>query len=293
MRSLESKAQIAKTHKALSKKLLDSGLEYRETEKKSERFNEVKSFFSKLNGPQSHPGVKIEEIDLSQNDREIDKNSEEFKALKESIRSQGLLQRPILTLGLSSHKPFLCVAGHRRILAYIELGFAIVPAELILTKSENEVRMARLAENIVRQSLKPLELAEAVFRMKESLGEIQGVARLLNKNRNYISRLCKVACWPEEAKRIVHDFGLNQKQVISIAMKKLNNQQVVEELLKIVSPNDATQCSTPRKVDAKGLSPKNISKIDNFVKLKKLNSRDKELIYEFLREVNIKGWIPE
>ena len=288
MTSNQSKLEIDRTHKALTKKLMDSGLEYREVEKKAERFSEVKAFFSKLNGPQSHPGVKIEEIDLSQNDRVIDVLSEDFIGLKESIKSQGLLQRPLLTLGLSSDKPFLCVAGHRRILAYIELGYSVVPAELIVTENQTDVRLARLAENIVRQNLKPLELAESVWRLREELGEVKGVARLLNKNRNYITRLCKVACWPKEAKEIVREHALNHKQVISVAMKKLNDSEVIYELQKLI----ATPCSIESAFSSAKLTEKNKSKIDEFLKRKSLKDKEKSLIYEFLKEVKIKGWTP-
>ena len=92
-------------------------------------------------------------------------------ALKESIQEQGLLQRPILTLGLSTERPFLCIAGHRRILAMADLGHAVIPAELIYSPEEKQVRLARLAENLVRENLKPLELAEAVARIKDTLQE--------------------------------------------------------------------------------------------------------------------------
>ena len=139
----------------------------------------------------------------------------------------------MLTLGVSIEKPFLCVAGHRRIFAYKKLNHKVVPAELILSSNESQIRLARLAENVVRQNLAPLELAEAVKKLKYELSEnIQGVARVLNKNRNYITRLLKIANWPDEAKNIAKENAFNQKQLISIAMKKLKDDEIIIELKK-------------------------------------------------------------
>ena len=70
------KQQIDQTHRSLTNKLIAAAKEYQSTDKAAKRFVEVQSFFSSLEGPKPHPGVKIEEIDLSHNDRVIDTESE-------------------------------------------------------------------------------------------------------------------------------------------------------------------------------------------------------------------------
>ena len=211
-------------------------LEYQKSNPKAERFTAVQQLFERVKekGKGSLPSVKISEIDLSQNDRNINKESSEFLALKESIKDQGLLQRPILTLGVSSSKPFLCVAGHRRILALQSLGVLECPAELMFPTNENDVQLARLAENLVRQNLRPLELAESVSRVKSRLNEsTSGVARILNKNRAYVTELLKIAEWPKEAKEIVEAKNLGIRKLGHIAKRKLSDQEVIEELQSI------------------------------------------------------------
>jgi len=290
------KDQIEDTHKALTQKLMAAAKEYQSTDKAGKRFAEVQDFFDSLESSAPHPGVKIEEIDLSQNDREINTDSESFKDLVESIQSQGLLQRPVLTLGVSIDKPFLCVAGHRRILAYKKLNHKVVPAELILSKSEAQIRLARLAENLVRQNLEPLELAEAVYRLKAELNKnIQGVAKILSKNRNYITRLLKIACWPEEAKEIVRKNSFTQKELIQVAMKKMDDAEVIQALKDLEAKSNATPCSKQNRAGASalGFASSNRKKIDEYFLQERIDKDTQEKIYSFLSHMKIRGWFPD
>lgn len=295
MKSETKKDKVDRTHQALTSKLLAAAREYQSTDKAAQRFVEIQKFFDSLDTSKPHPGVKIDEIDLSQNDREIDTESNNFKALVESIKYQGLLQRPVLTMGVSIQKPFLCVAGHRRILAYQSLGHKVVPAELILSKNEAQIRLARLAENVVRQNLEPLELAEAVLNLKSDLREnIQGVARILNKNRNYITRLLKIANWPDEAKDLIRNNKFTQKQLIEIAMKKLDDDEVVEVLERIIGSSNATPGSKKRSgATSTGFSISNKKKIENYFEQNMINNDTQDKIMDFLVHMKIKGWVPE
>ena len=242
--SMEDK--INKTISGVKKEILD----YNKVDKKSEWYISVKDLFAKVKekGKGSLPAVNISEIDLEHNIRNVDKTSSNFIALKESIKEQGLLQRPVLTLGLSSSKPFLCVAGHRRILALQELNVQTCPAELIYSNDENDIHLARLAENLVRQNLKPLELAESVARLKERINTTTaGVARILKKDRMYVTQLLKIASWPKEAKKIVHENDLNIKRLYLIARQRLTNEELIQELMRIVDKKVMNGTSQNRK----------------------------------------------
>ncbi len=94
----------------------------------------------------------------------LDKDA--FKELKASIMNNGLLQ-PIAVRVAGDNYEIL--GGHRRYLAVHELArehpgddrFVAIPA-LVVDVEDNRVAAARLAENINRADLNPLEIAEGI-----------------------------------------------------------------------------------------------------------------------------------
>jgi ParB family chromosome partitioning protein len=95
--------------------------------------------------------VKIKDIKRGQNDRQVDSPALEeaaIRTLAESIRSEGLLQPPVVTEDLE------LAAGFRRLAAVELLGWAecevrVVPGPLTETKK----RIIRLTENLQRADL--------------------------------------------------------------------------------------------------------------------------------------------
>lgn len=269
-------------------------LDYNKVDERTKWYSSVKELFEKVRekGKGSLPAVKISEIDLGQNIRDIDLTSSDFKALKESIKEQGLLQRPVLTLGVSSTKPFLCVAGHRRIYALKELAIVSTPAELIFPENEQDIHLARLAENLVRQNLKPLELAESVFRLKDRLKTTTaGVARLLKKERMYVTQLLKMASWPDEAKRLIHENDINVGRLSLVAKRKLSNEEVIAEIHKILDSKVRDNPSPIRK--GAYLKPRNKKRMLDYFQTRNLESETQTIILEFLKDMKINGWHAE
>lgn len=293
------KQQIEDTHSKLIKKIDSSAAQYAEADEKSKRYEEIRNYFISLKDRASHPGVKIDEIDLSQNDRIIDETSEDFLSLKESIKEQGLLQRPILTLGTDLNKPFLCIAGHRRIKAIQKLGNKTVPSELIYSKEKNQIQLARLAENTVRSNLKPIELAESILRLKSALQETTtGISRVLNKNRTYITELLKIAQWPQDVKNMVHENNLTIKSITKIAKRSLEENEIRKQILSLIeketqeSPNMSDGTTQDKKQPVK-FNTKNLTKMNTYITEEKLSLDEITTISKFLSAMRIKGWIPE
>ncbi|MFK7952642.1 MAG: ParB/RepB/Spo0J family partition protein [Ekhidna sp.] len=275
--------KIASTVKGVKKEFQ----EHKKIDTQAEWYLSVKEMFQKVKqkGKGSLPTVRIQEIDLSQNSREIDISSSDFIGLKESIKEQGLLQRPVLTLGLSTSKPFLCVAGHRRILALKELGYDACPAELIYSENEQDIHLARLAENLVRQNLKPLELAESVLNLKDRFNETTtGVARILNKHRGYVVELLKIAKWPTEAKKIIKDHDINIRKLGHIAKRKMTDSEVIEALLGLVSMSGSP---TEKKNNLRKKFPLKTDKFYEYCHDKKFNKDQILFISSVLSELKL------
>ena len=298
--------KMVATHKSLQRGLDKEAGEYFKVEEQAERFKTVKNFFEKQVGKAriASPAIKISEIDLSQNDRVIDTSGQEFLVLKESIEEVGLLQRPVLTLGTNINKPFLCVAGHRRILALIELGNESTPAELVFSEDEKKIRIARLSENLVRSDLKPLEFCSAVARLKNELSETNtGLSRILNKNRGYIVAIVKIASWPEEAKEIAERNNFQITQLTGISKLDLEPHEVLVRLKQLESQKSVSSVSTnstPKPKNKSGasaggsrLSESNKKKLDTYFIDRRIEEPIKLEILKFLKEMKIRGWCPD
>jgi len=100
--------------------------------------------------------------------------------LKTSIEREGVLQ-PILVRKVGDS--YQLVAGERRLRAAIELGLESIPALSVAIDSERLLEVA-LIENLQRQDLNPIELAQAYGRLmglrdwtQEALAEALGVGR--------------------------------------------------------------------------------------------------------------------
>ncbi|NRA43525.1 MAG: ParB/RepB/Spo0J family partition protein [Oligoflexales bacterium] len=276
-------SKIASTVKGVEKEFKD----HKKVDAQAEWYLSVKEVFKKVQqkGKGSLPSVRIDEIDLSQNSREIDTSTADFVGLRESIKEQGLLQRPVLTLGLSTSKPFLCVAGHRRIMALKELGYETCPAELIYSENEQDIHLARLAENLVRQNLKPLELAESVLNLKERLNETTtGVARILNKHRGYVVELLKIAKWPNDAKQLIKEHDINIRKLGHIAKKKMTDSEVIEALLALVNVSGSP---TEKKDVRKNKFPLRTEKFYEYCNNKKFNEDQISFISSVLSELKL------
>lgn len=242
----------------------------------------------KLGGVNFEAPVSL--IDLSQNHREIDTLSEEFIALKESIHSQGLIQRPIVAISNNIEQPLLCIAGHRRIQALKELGQDKIPVIIGDYKGKGTQELARLAENVVRKNLKPIELAEAVYNLKEQLKETNsGVARILDKHRGYIIILLKIATWPDHIKTLIKDNDIGMHFLNKLAKKSMTHEQIANEIRAYITSN-MSNSSTPAKSHSASFSEKNQAKMVRYFEENSLDGTARKYIEDFLHKMKIRGW---
>lgn len=110
--------------------------------------------------------IELAQISQSDANPRFTLDKEAFKELKKSIKNNGLLQ-PIAVRVVGD--TYEIVGGHRRFLAVRELArehpddgrFKALPA-LVVDITDTRVAAARLAENINRADLNPLEIAEGI-----------------------------------------------------------------------------------------------------------------------------------
>ncbi len=91
----------------------------------------------------------------------IDRESDSFKALMESIKDRGVLE-PVLVTPRDGKYLLLC--GERRYLATQKLGQESIPARIINTVNQkDEILAYQLVENLQREDLNPIEQAKGIL----------------------------------------------------------------------------------------------------------------------------------
>lgn len=142
--------------------------------------------------------IPLEEITTTAllNFRTQAEQSEDFGGLADSIGKYGLLQ-PLLVRnkvsypkkeGLQNLGVFQIVAGHRRYFACKKIGLHSV-ACIVMELSDQEAFEVALVENVQRQSLNPIEEAEAFksYVVNFGRGSITRLARKIGKSEEYVS----------------------------------------------------------------------------------------------------------
>jgi len=229
--------------------------------------------------------LPIDKISTNDNIRSsVKKDDPEFMQLVESIKESGLLQLPVVTVTRSE---ILCISGHRRIEALKYLGIDKVKCVIRHIEEQVARKVAQLAENTARKALAPLDLALAVNGIKSDGGYSSvRLAELLGKERKYVERLLKISNWCEEAKKIVreNEEKFNLHGLFYIAQRKLSDDEVLHELSKgLVDTN-----IKPLPVKVRREEKRN--ELYSWCEAKGYGVKETELIKEFLKEKNVKGW---
>ena len=257
--------------------------------------------------------LPIDLITLDENLRSnINKESLEFKQLKASIEESGLLQLPVVT---PTDNDILCVGGHRRIEALKELKHTHVKCYIRKLKSKENIVLAQLIENTARENLHPLDMARAIKQIKDhSESKLKAlaknkrakpkfsatkVAELIGKERKYVEQMLKCANWPEEAITTGLNINLQYKQIVEINAECKEDSEVIAYLLKLISKKSSTNEGSAKKENAirQGSSvafrPKNKDKMLKHFADRGLDNQIQQYILDFLKDMRIKGWLPE
>ena len=123
-----------------------------------------------------------------------------LEALAMSIREVGVLQ-PIVVR--KAGNGFELIAGERRLRAAKLAGLATVPAVIRESDDAESLREA-LIENIHREDLNPIELAEAFRELLEELGlKQETLAERLGMSRSHIANTIRLLQLPTEVQQLL------------------------------------------------------------------------------------------
>ncbi|MFZ5434593.1 MAG: ParB/RepB/Spo0J family partition protein [Calditrichota bacterium] len=147
------------------------------------------------------PGIMVSEIAVDL----IDPNpfqprqvfdDEAIEELKQSILAQGLLQ-PVLVR--KSGDRYQLIVGERRWRASRAAGLTEIPALVREEASDEEMLELALLENVQRQDLNPIELAQALLSLQQKCSLTQeAVAEKLGVSRAHVANILRLLKLPAE-----------------------------------------------------------------------------------------------
>ena len=146
--------------------------------------------------------IDIRLIDVNPNQPRKNFEPTALKELSDSIKLHGVIQPIIVN---KSGDRFIIVAGERRFRASKLAGLKAIPA-IVKNYTEQQVKEVSLLENIQREDLNPVEVANAMKELLEIYGWTQDVlADRLGKSRPAIANTLRLLALPENIITLVEN----------------------------------------------------------------------------------------
>ena len=154
----------------------------------------------------------VQMIGIGQIDPNLDQprkafSQESISLLAQSISAQGILQ-PILVVKGSRNR-YTIVAGERRWRAAREAGLTEVPC-LIREMDKTQQMEVALIENLQREDLNPLEVAQGIRQLMDQCDFTQEeVAKRLGKSRPAVANLLRLLTLPSSVCDLIREGVLS------------------------------------------------------------------------------------
>ncbi len=152
-----------------------------------------------------------------------------LKELSASIKEHGLIQ-PIVVLK-RSEKDYLLIAGERRMRATKMLGKTQIKA-IVLSTAEKNLRELALIENIQRENLSPIELANAY---QELINEYkitqETLSSIVKKSRTQITNTLRLLGLDEHTKSLIDDGKITQGHAKIMVGLNSQDQKLISDTI--------------------------------------------------------------
>jgi len=156
-------------------------------------------------------------------------NDASINELAESIKSQGIIQPLQVIPSESDLGKYEVVSGERRLRAALLLKLDKVPCIILDRKKDSE--LVSIIENVQRQNLNPLELANAFVDLtKQSRhGQKAEIAQKIGVSPSYLSQHLSIAKLPEDVRNhLIKKDNISLKYLLELT--KLNENEIREKV---------------------------------------------------------------
>ncbi len=215
---------------------------------------------------------------------QVDEEGPEFDKLCESIKTFGLLKNVVAELHISedeSSYKLVCIAGHRRLTALRKLGLKEKIPCLIKQYNKGDRVGAALSENLNREGLNCIDIANGYLHLIKNDWTIEQIARHFEKDKKTVARFLKLAELPVDIKdSFQQNNAIFPGRVIFNEM--LSGNKLPNEIRKAIErklsrKNPEKKKSTPRLQE----------RLEEFFETHPITNAEKELILEAFRFVEL------
>ncbi len=202
-------------------------------------------------------GPEVQDVDITRVDPgpfqpRTSFDDERLEELAASIRSQGLLQ-PLVVRPMGDRFQVIC--GERRLRAARKAGLDDVPVVVRHTTDAEALELA-LVENIQRDDLDPIDLAEGFRRLQKEFGYTQEeVAQRVGKDRATVANHLRLLKLPRHAKEALHKGHISMgharallalsepllSEVLDLVLKKKLSVRETEQVVRNVARRGAVK----------------------------------------------------
>ncbi|NOQ97675.1 MAG: ParB/RepB/Spo0J family partition protein [Calditrichae bacterium] len=127
----------------------------------------------------------------------MEMNHDAFEELKKSVREKGIIQPVVVRPGLNGR--YQLIAGERRLKAAIAVGLKFIPTYIIEVSSDEDMLEMALIENVPREHLNPIDLANGYQRLIDEIKLTQEeVAEKIGKDRATVANIIRLLKLPEK-----------------------------------------------------------------------------------------------
>ncbi|MBQ3552674.1 MAG: ParB/RepB/Spo0J family partition protein [Clostridia bacterium] len=155
--------------------------------------------------------INILDIDVNADQPRKYFSEEKLLELAESIKHHGIVQ-PIIVRRLAEDR-FMVVAGERRYRAARLAGLQTIPC-IVRTLSEQQMRELSLIENIQREGLNAIEIAEALNALIEQHDMTHDeLSKRMGKSRSAITNALRLLSLPKQIQDDIRAGALTSGQV--------------------------------------------------------------------------------
>lgn len=181
-----------------------------------------------------------------------DFDTDTLKQLSDSLRTNGMLQPLVVT---KTDQGYTVVAGERRLRAARMAGMEKVP--VVLMDELDETRMLELAlvENLQREDLNPVEMAEAYHTLVQRCGLTQNdLAVKVGKSRAAVANILRLLGLPDEIKKMLRQGKLTEGHARAILAVVTEEQmlalahQIVADAMSVRDAEREATKKRPRSV---------------------------------------------
>ncbi len=159
-------------------------------------------------------------------------NSEALDELKKSILENGLIQ-PI-TVRRTEKGTYELISGERRLRAFSDIGYREIPAYIIKVDTPENMIALALIENIQREDLNPIEIAESYNRLiNECKLTQEEIAKRVGKNRTTITNSLRLLKLPAKIKDSLAEGKLSSGHARALINLESDNLklQLLDEII--------------------------------------------------------------